>query len=243
MRFQRERNLIGEENFNKLKESNVIVFGVGGVGGFVVESLVRGGIEKLTVVDFDSIDITNINRQIIATDKTIGKNKVQVVVERMKEINPDLIIRGIKEKYSNETRELFFDEDYDYIVDAIDIVTSKLDLVEMAKEKNISIISSMGTGNKINPMMLEVADINKTSVCPLARVMRKELKKRRINKLKVLYSKEKAIKPSNVENNREKSVNVGSISFVPSVAGLIIASEVIKDICRIKNINGKIERK
>ncbi|WP_163470299.1 ThiF family adenylyltransferase [Fusobacterium sp. IOR10] len=243
MRFQRERNLIGEENFNKLKESNVIVFGVGGVGGFVVESLVRGGIGKLTVVDFDSIDITNINRQIIATDKTIGKNKVQVVVERMKEINPDLIIRGIKEKYSNETRELFFDEDYDYIVDAIDIVTSKLDLVEMAKEKNISIISSMGTGNKINPMMLEVADINKTSVCPLARVMRKELKKRRINKLKVLYSKEKAIKPSNVENNREKSVNVGSISFVPSVAGLIIASEVIKDICRIKNINGKIERK
>jgi tRNA A37 threonylcarbamoyladenosine dehydratase len=161
----------------------------------------------------------------------------------MKEINPDLIIRGIKEKYSNETRELFFDEDYDYIVDAIDIVTSKLDLVEMAKEKNISIISSMGTGNKINPMMLEVADINKTSVCPLARVMRKELKKRRINKLKVLYSKEKAIKPSNVENNREKSVNVGSISFVPSVAGLIIASEVIKDICKIKNINGKIERK
>lgn len=243
MRFQRERNLIGEENFKKLKESNVIVFGVGGVGGFVVESLVRGGIGKLTVVDFDSIDITNINRQIIATDKTIGKNKVQVIVERMKEINPDLIIRGIKEKYSNETREIFFNEDYDYIVDAIDIVTSKLDLVEMAKEKNISIISSMGTGNKINPMMLEVADINKTSVCPLARVMRKELKKRRINKLKVLYSKEKAIKPSNVENNREKSVNVGSISFVPSVAGLIIASEVIKDICRIKNNNGRIERK
>lgn len=243
MRFQREKNLIGEENFNKLKESNVIVFGVGGVGGFVVESLVRGGIGKITVVDFDSIDITNINRQIIANDKTIGKNKVQVIVERMKEINPDLIIRGIKEKYSYETRDLFFDEEYNYIVDAIDIVTSKLDLVEMAKEKNISIISSMGTGNKINPMMLEVADINKTSVCPLARVMRKELKKRRINKLKVLYSKEKAIKPSNLENNREKSVNVGSISFVPSVAGLIIASEVIKDICRIKNINGKIERK
>lgn len=243
MRFQRERNLIGEENFNKLKESNVIVFGVGGVGGFVVESLVRGGIGKITVVDFDSIDITNINRQIIANDKTIGKNKVQVIVERMKEINPDLIIRGIKEKYSHETRDLFFDEDYNYIVDAMDIVTSKLDLVEMAKERNISIISSMGTGNKINPMMLEVTDINKTSVCPLARIMRKELKKRRINKLKVLYSKEKAIKPPNMENNREKSVNVGSISFVPSVAGLIIASEVIKDICRIKNINGKIERK
>lgn len=243
MRFQRERNLIGEENFNKLKESNVVVFGVGGVGGFVVESLVRGGIGKITVVDFDSIDITNINRQIIANDKTIGKNKVQVIIERMKEINPDLIIRGIKEKYSHETRDLFFDEDYNYIVDAMDIVTSKLDLVEMAKERNISIISSMGTGNKINPMMLEVTDINKTSVCPLARIMRKELKKRRINKLKVLYSKEKAIKPPNMENNREKSVNVGSISFVPSVAGLIIASEVIKDICRIKNINGKIERK
>ncbi|MFA6708296.1 MAG: tRNA threonylcarbamoyladenosine dehydratase [Fusobacterium sp.] len=243
MRFQREKNLIGEENFKKLKESNVVVFGVGGVGGFVVESLVRGGIGKITVVDFDSIDITNINRQIIANDKTIGKNKVQVIIERMKEINPDLIIRGIKEKYSHETRDLFFDEDYNYIVDAMDIVTSKLDLVEMAKERNISIISSMGTGNKINPMMLEVTDINKTSVCPLARIMRKELKKRRINKLKVLYSKEKAIKPPNMENNREKSVNVGSISFVPSVAGLIIASEVIKDICRIKNINGKIERK
>ena len=235
MRFQRERNLIGEENFNKLKESNVIVFGVGGVGGFVVESLVRGGIGKITVVDFDSIDITNINRQIIANDKTIGKNKVQVIIERMKEINPDLIIRGIKEKYSHETRDLFFDEDYNYIVDAMDIVTSKLDLVEMAKERNISIISSMGTGNKINPMMLEVTDINKTSVCPLARIMRKELKKRRINKLKVLYSKEKAIKPPNMENNREKSVNVGSISFVPSVAGLIIASEVIKEISKIES--------
>lgn len=243
MRFQREKKLIGEENFNKLKESNIIIFGVGGVGGFVVESLVRSGIGKITVVDFDDIDITNINRQIIATEKTIGRNKVQVIIERMKEINPNLIIKGIKEKYSRETRNLFFDEDYDYIVDAIDIITSKLDLIEIAKEKNIPIISSMGTGNKINPMMLEVSDIKKTSVCPLAKIIRKELKKRRINKLKVLFSKEKPIKPLNLQRDREKSTNVGSIAFVPSVAGLIIGSEVIKDICGIKNTNGKIERK
>ncbi|MDP0489136.1 MAG: tRNA threonylcarbamoyladenosine dehydratase [Fusobacterium sp. JB021] len=243
MRFQREKLLIGEENFKKLEESHIIVFGVGGVGGFVVEALVRAGVGKITVVDFDTIDITNINRQIIANEKTIGKDKVKIIEERMKEINPKLMIRGIKEKYSSETRNIFFDEEYDYIVDAIDIVTAKLDLIEMANEKNISIISSMGTGNKINPMMLEITDINKTSVCPLARVMRKELKERRIKKLKVVYSKEVPIKPLNLDGNREKSSNVGSISFVPSVAGLIIGSEVVKDICKIKNINGKIERK
>lgn len=244
MRFQREKNLIGDENFQKLKESNVLIFGLGGVGGYVVEALVRSGVGKISVVDFDTIDITNINRQIIATTKTIGKDKVQVIKERMLDINPDIKIKIFKEKYSRETRELFFKEEkYDYIVDAIDLITSKLDLIEISKEKKIPIISSMGMGNKINPMMIEISDINKTSVCPMARVIRKELRKRGIRSSKVLYSKEYPIKPNNPNGNREKSVNVGSVSFVPPAAGLIIASEVIKDICGIKNINGKLERK
>lgn len=238
--FQREKILIGEENFNKLKNSHIIVFGLGGVGGYVVESLVRAGIGKLTVVDYDRIDITNINRQVIATQETIGKNKVDEIIKRAKSINPDIDIIGVNEKYTEENRDFFFqDKNYDYIVDAIDMVKSKLDLIVTAKEKNIPIISSMGTGNKINPTMLEVSDIYKTSVCPLAKVMRKELKERRIKKLKVVYSKELPMKPKNLENSREKSKNIGSISFVPSVAGLIIGGEVIKDICKLKNLKGE----
>lgn len=238
--FQREKILIGEENFNKLKNSHIIVFGLGGVGGYVVESLVRAGIGKLTVVDYDRIDITNINRQIIATQETIGKNKVDEIIKRARSINPDIDIIGVNEKYTEENRDFFFqDKSYDYIVDAIDMVKSKLDLIVTAKEKNIPIISSMGTGNKINPTMLEVSDIYKTSVCPLAKVMRKELKERRIKKLKVIYSKELPMKPRNLENSREKSKNIGSISFVPSVAGLIIGGEIIKDICELKNLKGE----
>ena len=238
--FQREKILIGEENFNKLKNSHIIVFGLGGVGGYVVESLVRAGIGKLTVVDYDRIDITNINRQIIATQETIGKNKVDEIIKRARSINPDIDIIGVNEKYTEENRDFFFqDKSYDYIVDAIDMVKSKLDLIVTAKEKNIPIISSMGTGNKINPTMLEVSDIYKTSVCPLAKVMRKELKERRIKKLKVVYSKELPMKPKNLENSREKSKNIGSISFVPSVAGLIIGGEIIKDICELKNLKGE----
>lgn len=239
MIFQREELLIGKENLEKLHNSHVIVFGVGGVGGFVVEALVRGGIGELTVVDYDSVDITNINRQIIATQDTIGRDKVSVIKERALSINPQIKVHAIKEKYNSETRDLFFkDKKYDYVVDAIDLVSSKLDLIETSSLKKISIISSMGTGNKINPTMLEVSDINKTSVCPLAKVMRKELKERGIKKLKVVYSKELPMKPVNENNTREKSRNVGSISFVPSAAGLIIASEVIKDICGLKNIGG-----
>ncbi|MEG0068397.1 tRNA threonylcarbamoyladenosine dehydratase [Cetobacterium sp.] len=240
MIFQRTELLIGEENLTKLKNSHVIVFGVGGVGGFAVESLVRAGVGELTVVDFDTVDVTNLNRQIIATQNTIGKDKVEVIRERALSINPNLKINAYKEKFFLDKKEMFFslDKKYDYIVDAIDIVTAKLDLISIAKELKIPIISSMGTGNKINPTMLEVADINKTSVCPLAKVMRQELKKRRINKLKVIYSRELPIKPKKTENNREKQNNVGSISFVPSVAGLIIASEVIKDICDLKNGGG-----
>jgi tRNA A37 threonylcarbamoyladenosine dehydratase len=234
MQFQRLELLIGKENIEKLKNSHVIIFGLGGVGGFTVEALVRAGIGEISVVDFDSVDITNLNRQIIATHESIGRKKVDLIKERALSINPDVKINSYIEKFSKETAALFFhDKNYDYAVDAIDLVSCKLDLIEACKKKNIPVVSSMGTGNKLNPTMLEVADISKTSVCPLAKVMRKELKKRRINKVKVIFSKEVPQKPLNMENTREKKVNLGSVSFVPSVAGLIIASEVTKDLCGI----------
>lgn len=232
--FQRTELLIGKENLNKLQNSHIIVFGVGGVGGFAIEALVRSGIGEISIVDFDTVDLTNLNRQIIATQNSIGKLKTSVMKERLLSINPKLIVHEFPEKFSMENKDLFFkNKKYDYIVDAIDLVTSKLALVEIANASSIPIISSMGTGNKIEPTMLEVADINKTSVCPLARVMRKELKNRGIKKLKVIYSKELPRKPFNESGSREKKVNVGSISFVPSTAGLIIASEVVKDLCNL----------
>lgn len=232
--FQRTELLIGKENLNKLQNSHIIVFGVGGVGGFAIEALVRSGIGEISIVDFDTVDITNLNRQIIATQNSIGKLKTSVMKERLLSINPKLIVHEFPEKFSMENKDLFFkNKKYDYIVDAIDLVTSKLALVEIANTSSTPIISSMGTGNKIEPTMLEVADINKTSVCPLARVMRKELKNRGIKKLKVIYSKELPRKPFNESGSREKKVNVGSISFVPSTAGLIIASEVVKDLCNL----------
>lgn len=234
MQFQREELLIGKENVDKLKNSHVIVFGLGGVGGFTVEALVRAGVGELTVVDFDSVDITNLNRQIIATHESVGRDKAELIKERALSINPRVKVNVYKETFSKETQGLFFDgKTYDYAVDAIDLVTCKLDLISICKEMDIPVISSMGTGNKLNPTMLEVADINKTSVCPLARVIRKELKKRRIRKVKVVFSKEVPKKPFNGSGSREKGINVGSVSFVPSVAGLIIASEVVKDICEI----------
>lgn len=230
--FQRTELLIGQENLNKLQHSHIIVFGVGGVGGFAIEALVRSGIGEISIVDFDTVDLTNLNRQIIATQDSIGKLKTSVMRDRLLSINPNVIVHEFPEKFSTENSDLFFkNKKYDYIVDAIDLVTSKLALAEIAKNLSIPIISSMGTGNKIEPTMLEVADINKTSVCPLARVMRKELKNRGIKKLKVVYSKELPRKPFNESGSREKKVNVGSIAFVPSTAGLIIASEVVKDLC------------
>lgn len=230
--FQRTELLIGKENLNKLQHSHVIVFGVGGVGGFAIEALVRSGIGEISIVDFDTVDLTNLNRQIIATQDSIGKLKTSVMRDRLLSINPNVIVHEFPKKFSMENSDLFFkDKKYDYIVDAIDLVTSKLALAEIAKNLSIPIISSMGTGNKIEPTMLEVADINKTSVCPLARVMRKELKNRGIKKLKVVYSKELPRKPFNESGSREKKVNVGSIAFVPSTAGLIIASEIVKDLC------------
>lgn len=234
MIFQRTELLLGKENLEKLKSSHVLIFGLGGVGGFAVEALVRAGIGEISIVDFDTIDITNLNRQIIALDSTVGKLKTEAIKERALAINPNIIIHEYPIKFSKDVEDLLFkDKNYSYIIDAIDLVTNKLDIITIAKEKNIPIISSMGTGNKIEPTMLEVADINKTSVCPLARVIRKELKNRRINKLKVVYSKENPRKPENIDGSREKKVNVGSISFVPSTAGLIIASEVIKDLCNL----------
>ena len=191
MFLQRTELLIGSDNIEKLKNSNVIVFGLGGVGGATVEALVRAGIGNLSIVDFDTIDKTNLNRQIITTQSVIGKTKVEVAKDRILSINPDINLTIYPEKFFKENTDLFFkDKKYDYIVDAIDLVTPKLDLIEFATNSKIPIISCIETENKMNPAQFKVADIKKTSVCPLAKIIRKELKKRRINKLKVVYSDE-----------------------------------------------------
>jgi len=232
--FNRQSLLIGEENTKKLMNSSVIIFGLGGVGGFSVESLCRAGIGTITLVDFDTIDITNLNRQLIATHKTLGERKTKLFKDRILDINPDAIVNIHNIRVTPDNAKTLFDNiKYDYIVDAIDTVSSKLALIEISKEKDIPIISSMGFGNKLDPTTIQISDISKTSVCPLARTMRQELKKRRIKKVKTVFSTEIALKPENPCGTREKAVNVGSISFVPSVAGLIIAGEVIKDL--IKN--------
>ena len=221
--FSREERLIGKENVEKLNKSKVAVFGIGGVGSFVVEGLARAGIGKFLLVDNDTVDITNINRQIHANITTIGKNKVDVMKERILNINPQAEVDISTEFFMPGSK--LVDNSLDYIVDAIDTVTGKIELVCRANELNIPIISAMGTGNKLDPTKFEVADIYKTSVCPLAKVMRKELRSRGIQKLKVVYSKEEPIKPNDGDYKTP-----ASISFVPSVAGLIMAGEVIKDI-------------
>ncbi len=229
--FSRTELLIGKENLEKLKNSKVAIFGIGGVGSFVLEALARAGIGNFILVDKDNVDLSNLNRQIIATRKTVGKPKVEVAKERILEINPNAEVEIYKEFFMPET-EGILDSTISYVVDAIDTVTAKIELVKRAQELNIPIISSMGTGNKLDPTKFEVSDIYKTSVCPLAKVMRKELKARKIKKLKVVYSKELPIK---VARNEEVIKQIpGSISFVPSVAGLIIAGEVIKDIINYK---------
>ena len=224
--FSRTELLIGKDGVEKLKKSKVAIFGLGGVGSYVVEALARVGVGNFILVDNDIISETNINRQIIATYKTIGKPKIQIEKERILEINPNAKLKIFKEFFMPESPD-FFDKNVSYIVDAIDTITAKIELVVRAKKMNKPIISCMGTGNKLDPTKFEVTDIYKTSVCPLAKVMRKELKNRKIDNLKVLYSKEEPIKLNN------KQVP-GSISFVPSVAGLIIAGEVIKDIIGLK---------
>jgi len=224
-------NLIGNENFNKLKNSRVAVFGIGGVGGFALEALARSGIGEIDIIDSDDIDISNINRQIIALDNNIGMSKIDIAESRIKSINPDIKVNKYKTFFSKETVDNFDFNKFDYIIDAIDTVTSKLLLIETAAESGIPIISSMGTGNKLCPEMLEVTDIYKTSVCPLAKVMRYELKKRGIKKLKVVYSKEEPIKPiiQNTENSRHIPA---SMVFVPAAAGMILACETVKDLLK-----------
>ena len=244
--FSRTELLIGEEAIQKLFGSKVAVFGIGGVGTFAVEGLVRSGVGKLVLVDDDCICLTNINRQLHATRKTIGKPKVEVMRDRILEINPKAEVTIHQKFYMPDTASELISSDYDYVIDAIDTVTGKIDLIVRSNEMNIPIISSMGAGNKLDPTRFEVADIYKTSVCPLAKVMRKELRNRNVESLKVVYSKEDPIKPLETESSscsagcvcpkgttRKCTVKhqiPGSISFVPSVVGFIIAGEVIKDL-------------
>lgn len=224
--------LIGKDAVEKLNNSRVAVFGVGGVGGYVVEALSRAGVGNIDIIDNDTISVSNLNRQIIALNSTVGKNKVDVLKARLLDINPNLKVETYKCFFTRNT-EFDFSK-YDYVVDAIDTVVGKLELIIRAKSANVPIICSMGTGNKMNPTMFEVADISKTSVCPLAKVIRQELKKRRIKKVKVVYSKEMPLKPI-VSEDMDVETKGGRIapasnSFCPAVAGLIIASEVIKDL-------------
>ena len=237
--FSRTELLIGQAALEKLQNSRVAIFGVGGVGGYVCVALVRSGVGHFDLIDNDTVSLTNINRQIIALHSTIGKLKVDVMKERMLDINPDVDVSVHPCFYLPETADQFDFSNYDYVVDAIDTVTGKIEIIVQADAHQVPVISSMGAGNKLNPAMMEVSDIYKTSVCPLARVMRRELKKRHIKHCKVVYSKEKAIQPSQAslekygadseENFTKKSIP-GSTAFVPSVAGLILASEVIKDL-------------
>ena len=226
-KFVRTRNLIGDAAMDSLAKSRVAVFGIGGVGGHVVEALARSGVGAIDLIDSDTVALSNVNRQIIATLSTVGQYKVDAMKARIADINPECKVEAIPCFYLPETKDQFDFSKYSYVVDAVDTVTAKLSLVVEAKSKNVPIISCMGAGNKLNPAMFEVADIYKTSVCPLAKVMRRELKKRGIDNLKVVYSKEEAIKPSANDGDERTP---GSTAFVPSVAGLIIASEVIKDL-------------
>ena len=228
--FSRTELLLGPAAIKKLSQAKVAVFGVGGVGGYVVEALARSGIGALDLVDNDTIALTNINRQIIATHKTVGQYKVDVAKERVAEINPKCQVRIFKTFYLPENSENFDFTQYDYIVDAIDTVAGKIALVMAANAAQTPIISAMGAGNKLDPTLFEVADIYKTSVCPLAHVMRKELKKRGIKHLKVVYSKEKPLTPEVSTEPTNKRTTPGSTAFVPPVVGLIMASEIIKDL-------------
>ena len=248
--FARTQLLLGPEAMEKLAHSRVAVFGVGGVGGYVCEALARSGVAAFDLIDDDKVCLTNINRQIIATRKTIGKYKAEVMRERILDINPSADIRVYKCFFLPENADEFPFDEYDYVVDAVDTVTAKIELVMKAQEKGVRIISSMGAGNKLDASAFRVADIYKTKVCPLAKVMRRELKKRGVKKLKVVYSEEKALTPLEDESISCRSNCVcppgtehkctdrraipGSVAFVPPVAGLIIAGEVIKDLCEIK---------
>ena len=246
--FSRTQLLYGQDNMRRLAASRVAVFGIGGVGGYVVEALARSGVGALDLIDDDRVCITNLNRQILATRKTVGKYKVDAAEERIREINPECEVRTYKTFYLPETQDQFDFHDYDYVVDAIDTVSGKLAIIENAKKAGVPVISSMGAGNKVEPAALEVADIYETSVCPLARVMRRECRKRGITSLKVVYSREAPIRPledmsiscrqhcvcppGTVRKCTQRRDIPGSTAFVPSAAGLIIAGEVVKDLTR-----------
>ena len=233
-KFSRTEMLIGNEGMEKLRNAKVAVFGLGGVGSFVCEGLARSGIGNFVLVDFDKIDKSNINRQLIATQKTIGKYKVELMKERILEINPDANVEIYKEFFMADCEIDIITPDLSYAVDCVDTIMAKIAIICKCDELGVPAISSMGTGNKLDPTMFEVADIYETSVCPLARIMKKDLRKRNIEKLKVVYSKEHPINTNDCainQQNQDKKYKVkGSVSFVPSVAGLIIAGEVIKDI-------------
>ncbi|MCD5410463.1 MAG: tRNA threonylcarbamoyladenosine dehydratase [Clostridiales bacterium] len=231
-RFLRTELLIGLEGIERLKNSKIAVFGVGGVGSYAVEALARCGVGKIVLIDYDKICITNVNRQVHATSTTIGEIKVKAMKNRILDINPDAEVVIFNEKYISESANKLLSDDYDYVIDAIDMVSSKIDLIVKCKERGIKIISSMGAGNKMDPTKFEVADIFKTETCPLARVLRKELRKKNVSDLKVVYSKEIVSKIEKEDKNIESII--GSISFVPSAVGLILASVVVKEISEIE---------
>ena len=244
--FSRTQLLFGEDGMERLYHARVAVFGIGGVGGYTVEALARSGIGTLDLIDDDRVCLTNLNRQILATRKTVGQYKVDVAEQRIREINPNAVVHTYKTFYAPQTAEQFDFSQFDYVVDAIDTVTAKLKLVEQAQKAGVPIISCMGAGNKVDPTAFEVADIYKTSVCPLARIMRRELRKRGIQKLKVVYSKEPAIMPiedmsiscrthcicppGTARKCTQRRQVPGSNAFVPAAAGMVLAGEVVKDL-------------
>ncbi len=230
--FSRTQLLLGSENMERLKRAKVAVFGIGGVGGYTVEALARSGVGSLVLVDNDQVSLTNLNRQIIATWKTIGRDKVEVMRERILDINPEARVEIRKCFYLPENADTFDFSEYSYVVDAVDTVTAKIEIILRARSCGVPVISSMGAGNKLDPTQLQVADIYKTSMCPLAKVMRRELKKRGVDRLKVVYSTEKPVQPVEdcEEDSRGRRSLPGSVAFVPSAAGLILASEIVKDL-------------
>ncbi|MCR5590521.1 MAG: tRNA threonylcarbamoyladenosine dehydratase [Lachnospiraceae bacterium] len=231
--FSRTELLYGKDAMERFASCRIAVFGIGGVGGYVVEALARSGIGALDLIDNDKVCLSNLNRQIIATMKTVGEYKVDAAEERVHEINPDCKVRTYRTFFLPETQDRFDFGEYDYVVDAIDTVTGKLAIIEKAKKAGVPVISSMGAGNKVNPAAFEVADIYETTICPLAKVMRKECRKRGIESLKVVYSKEEPITPLPSEESSERRSVPGSTAFAPSVAGLIIAGEIINDLASL----------
>ena len=233
--FSRTALLIGADGLARLAQARVAIFGLGGVGSFTAEALLRAGVGHFLLVDCDAVDVSNINRQIHATTRTVGQKKTDVMRARMLEIRPASDVQTITEFYAPDRAETFFAEPLDYVVDAVDTVSAKISLAEEATRRGVPIVSAMGAGNKLDPTLFEVADIYETSVCPLAKVMRKELKKRGVPRLKVVYSKEPPLRPAPAsEENGARRQTPGSISFVPSVAGLILAGEVVRDLLGVK---------